>query len=182
MRTDGIIFQTPRLVVRRLMLADIQVYAALEGNPAVMRYITGRPRTFTESRDRLLCFIREYDSNPPHLGVWAVIEKGSGLYIGTASINPLPNSSHYQIGYKLHPGAQGKGYATELACQLLRQGFFRARLATLTAITHPANGASQRVLLKAGMLRQGFHFAYGENLPFFCLEKWQYVEGLQKRG
>ncbi|EMR04824.1 GNAT family N-acetyltransferase [Cesiribacter andamanensis] len=182
MPTRGQVFSTPRLLVRRLSLADMPLYAALEGNAEVMRYVTGRPRSFTESRDRLLCFIREYATNPPHVGLWAVVEKASGLYIGTASINPLPNSTLYQIGYKLHPGAQGKGYATELACQLLKQGFFRALLPRLAAVTHPANLASQRVLCKAGLQREGFHFAYGENLHFFSLDKQQYVERLQKRG
>lgn len=180
MATNGVVFRTPRLYVKKFASGDVKAYAALEGNAAVMRYISGRPRTFSESKKRFVGFVRNYKQSP-HTGVWGVFEKGSKVYKGTASLNPLPNSPYLQIGYKLHPGIQNKGYATEIARHLLRQAFMKAKLRKVTAVTDPANTASQRVLHKAGLQRNGFHPAYGTACTYFCLEHEQYFEGLRKR-
>ncbi len=181
MPTNAIIFRTTRLLVRQLSLSDLPAYRSVEGDPLVMRYITGRPRTPAESRARMLDFINNY-ATEPHTGVWAVIELSSSHYIGTASLSTLENCEELQIGYKLKPLAQGKGYATEIAKALVHHAFFKARLEKIVAVTHPHNKASQRVLLKAGMqLQQNFHYAYDQYLPFFALEKVQYLEHLRKR-
>ncbi|AHM59576.1 putative acetyltransferase [Flammeovirgaceae bacterium 311] len=175
------VFRTKRLLVRQFSQADLLPYRALEGNPTVMRFITGRPRTPAESRERLNNLIERYQMEPQS-GIWAVVLQGSQEYIGTASLFTLPNSPYLQIGYKLKPEAQGKGYATEIAEGLLYHSFFKAGLQKVVAVTHPQNKASQRVLKKLGMQPCGFLRAYDMMLTYFSLEKGQYLERLRKRG
>lgn len=179
MHHDVVILRTARLLVRKLTMADLPAYKAVEGDPKVMRYITGRPRTAAESDKRLRDFIQNYAEHP-FIGVWAVIENSSQQYIGTASIFSLEGCPFLQIGYKLTPWAQGKGYATEIAKALLHHAFFKVKLQKVVAVTDPHNTASQHVLLKAGMQRNGFHFAYDKYLFYFELEKAQYLEHLRK--
>lgn len=179
MHHDVVIFRTARLLIRKLTMADLPAYRAVEGDPKVMRYITGRPRTAAECDKRLRDFIQNYEEHP-QIGVWAVIENCSKQYIGTASIFSLEGSPYLQIGYKLTPLAQGKGYATEIAKALLYLAFFKVKLQKVVAVTDPHNKASQHVLLKVGMQRQGYHFAYDKYLCHFVLEKAQYLEHLRK--
>ncbi|WP_224996533.1 GNAT family N-acetyltransferase [Cesiribacter sp. SM1] len=175
------VFRTRRLLVRQLSHADLLPYRAVEGNPKVMRFITGRPRTPAECQERLNHIIERYQLEPLS-GIWAVVLQENHEYIGTASLFTLPNSPYLQIGYKLKPEAQGRGYATEIAAGLLYHSFFRAGLQKVVAVTHPQNKASQRVLKKLGMRACGFHKAYGMALTYFSLEKQQYLERLHKRG
>jgi ribosomal-protein-alanine N-acetyltransferase len=175
------VFRTKRLLVRQLCHADLLAYRAVEGNPNVMRFITGRPRTLAECRERLNDILERYQLEPLS-GIWAVVLQESQEYLGTASLFTLPNSPYLQIGYKLKPEAQGKGYATEIAEGLLYHSFFKAGLQKVVAVTHPQNKASQHVLKKMGMHVCGFHRAYGMMLTYFSLEKKQYLERLRKRG
>ena len=150
MLNNGVIFRTERLLVRKLIIADLPAFRAVEGNRGVMRYITGRPRTPAESEARLKDIIERYKEKPLS-GIWAVNEQESLQYVGTASLFTLPDCPYLQIGFKLKPSAQGKGYATEIARHLLHYSFFKAKLKQVVAVTHLQNKASQHVLKKIGM-------------------------------
>jgi RimJ/RimL family protein N-acetyltransferase len=57
-----------------------------------------------------------------------------------------------EVGYGFVPEYWGRGLATEIAQACVRIGFERLRLASLVAITTPANVRSQRVMAKAGLV------------------------------
>ncbi|MFT7589299.1 MAG: ribosomal-protein-alanine N-acetyltransferase [Limisphaerales bacterium] len=84
-----------------------------------------------------------------------------------------------RFGYRFHKAYWGKGYATECTRRLLEYGFTELQLNKVVAVSNPENIASHRVLLKAGLERNGNGFYYDHDLFFFELEKrkWEELNG-----
>lgn len=144
-----ILFETNRLIVRSYTNADYDNYFSLHGNPLVMKYI--RPAQTREDSDAK--FEETILNVPVHafMGRWAVEEKGSGVFIGSFVIIPIPDDpENTQLGYSLLPDRWGKGYATELTKEGIRYFYQRTSLSEIYGITETPNIASQKVLLKAG--------------------------------
>jgi RimJ/RimL family protein N-acetyltransferase len=59
------------------------------------------------------------------------------------------------IGYMLLPAERGKGYGTEAVQLMTDYLFLKKDIPRIHAETHPDNGASQRVLEKAGYVKEG---------------------------
>jgi RimJ/RimL family protein N-acetyltransferase len=64
-----------------------------------------------------------------------------------------------EIGWHLHPDAQGAGYATEAASAVMTDAA-TSGLQTVIAVTDPLNVASQRVCERLGMKLLGVTEAY----------------------
>lgn len=145
---------TERLALRRFTLDDLELLVRLHSDPRVMRYAGGlitREQTLDVLRTRTL----EYYDQHPGLGAWATLERSTGECVGLHLLNHIRGESFIQVGYLLYPEYWGRGYATEMTRRLLRYGFEALGLPQIVGITDPANVESQRVLLKAGLLRRG---------------------------
>ena len=70
-------------------------------------------------------------------------------------LNHIQGETDMQVGYALFTDFWGRGYATEMAMALLRYGYGTLGLPQINAITDRGNTASQQVLLKAGLERNG---------------------------
>ncbi|MBF9069594.1 GNAT family N-acetyltransferase [Streptacidiphilus fuscans] len=148
--------ETRRMLLRPFTEADLDVLAALHGDPQVMRYIdTGLPvpREVVE-RETLPRIIREYRELPPGLGRFAAEERESGVFLGWFALRPADSvglSGGIELGYRIRPDAWGQGFATEGARGLIRHAFLGLGLTEVVATTMAVNTASRRVLEKAGM-------------------------------
>lgn len=165
--------ETERLFLRRFTLDDLDLLDRLGQDPRVMAYLGGvkdRAATETMLRGRIL----EYYDQHPGLGIWATNERDTGRCVGFHVLNHIQGEADIQVGYALFPEAWGQGYATEMARALLRYGFTALDLPQIVAITNLGNVASQRVLLKAGMRRNGerllTHPAYADQGPMAWFE------------
>src|SRR4051794_41591487 len=118
-----------------------------------MRYVATGPMTELSVTERLL---EDYDAHQKRLGYsfWAVIERDSGALIGDAGLYRTP-AGEVELGYTLGYAWWGRGYATEAARAWLEAAFGPLELEEVVALAEPANGASLRVLEKAGMRRGG---------------------------
>ncbi len=149
-----VLLETERLVLRRFTEADADDLADLDGDPEVMRFITGgRPTPRDEIRDETLPrFIRAYERFEG-FGVWAAIEKATGGFIGWFEFYPPEGCGpeEAELGYRLRPSAWGKGYATEGSRALIRKGFTDLGVRRVVAETMVVNAASRRVMEKAGL-------------------------------
>ena len=146
--------ETERLMLRWLTEADVDNLFALDGDPAVMRFLSGGTLTPREviAREilpRFLGYYARYDG----YGVWAAIEKGSGDFLGWFSFHPHDDGDPGEValGYRLRRAAWGKGYATEGAHALIRKGFTELGAERVIATTYQDNLASRRVMEKAGL-------------------------------
>lgn len=145
---------TERLALRRWTADDLELYHALSSDPEVMRY-TGGVRTREQSAELLRERTLEYYEQHPGLGSWATIERATGACVGMHLLNHIRGESYIQVGYLLFPQYWGRGYATEMCVRVLRYGFAELGLPRIAAITELPHVASQRVLLKAGLRRDG---------------------------
>jgi RimJ/RimL family protein N-acetyltransferase len=144
---------TARLTLRRFTSDDADNLVALDSDLEVMRYLNGgiaTPRDVIE-REILPGFMVSYAPGGGY-GVWALIERVSGAFLGWASLRPDgQRPGEATLGYRLRPAAWGQGYATEAARALLAAAFRDSALQRVTATTYQDNAASRRVMEKLGM-------------------------------
>ena len=85
--------------------------------------------------------------------MWMLHDAASSAVIGRAILRHLDveGVDEIEVGYGFMPEYWGRGLATEIARACVRMGFDRLDVASLVAITTPANLGSQRVMRKAGL-------------------------------
>lgn len=149
--------ETERLLLSEVSLDDLQAFHHLHSIPEVDEFNTlGLPESISDTEKLLLPLIEAQSESPRTSYHWAIRLKASGEFIGSAGL--FLSNDKYKLGeiyYKLDPGYWGKGYATELARQLVRLGFEHFKLHKIEAGVATPNTRSIRVLEKIGMTREG---------------------------
>jgi RimJ/RimL family protein N-acetyltransferase len=146
--------ETGRLILRGHRLDDFDNYLALWTDPAVTRFIGGKPSSREEVWGRLLRNIGHWASLG--FGYWGIMEKDTGSFIGEAgfadfrreiepSLDDVP-----EIGWALVPHAHGKGYATEAVRAIITWGDAHFDFRRTACIIAPENEPSIRVAQKCG--------------------------------
>lgn len=173
MRDAGDALATPRLRLERFRPEDLDLLYRLHSDAEVMRYMGGT-RTRESSAALMKERILDYYAAHPGLGVWKTLERSTGAFAGFHALNTISGAEqHVQVGYCLLREFWGRGYAGEMATALLRYGYATLRLPQITAITEIPHLASQRVLLKCGLLRKGERTfaAYANGAPMAWFER-----------
>jgi ribosomal-protein-alanine N-acetyltransferase len=165
---------TERLGLRRFTLADRDWLCELYADADVTRYLGG---TLEPAPVDLLLHARildYYDANPG-LGIWMTEERATGARVGFHLLNNIQGETIIQIGFSLMKTAWGRGYGTEMAAALLRYGFVDLELPRIVGMANLPNVASQRVLEKIGLRRNGErafpHPAYAAAGPMAWFER-----------
>lgn len=160
---------TPRLALREFATADVDDLVALDSDPLVMRYIgDGSVSPGREAALGAIERVRRRYAEHPGTGVWHASRRDDGRFVGWISLKHCGDTPDIEVGYRLMAHAWGQGFATELARAMLRRGFAELGLARIIGVTHPDNLASQRVLLKAGLLDEGWGRYYDRDLRLFA--------------
>jgi ribosomal-protein-alanine N-acetyltransferase len=154
------VYETPRLLVRRWTLDDLEAFHGLFGDKRMWRYLpSDPPASIDESlamMQRMLARMQEWDG----YGSFAAVRHADGLIIGNALLRPLENGPEIEVGYHFAVPHWGNGYATEIARGAVRYGFENLRLDEIYGVVVQENIASRRVLEKAGLIwiRRDRHF------------------------
>ncbi|MFJ9695679.1 GNAT family N-acetyltransferase [Kitasatospora sp. NPDC101183] len=163
---------TERLLLRRFTPADGPDIAALDADPAVMRYLDAPVPPATTLAETLPEIIGDYDELPDGQGQFATFTRTDGRFLGWVSILPVtsqgltPGPGVLELGYRLTPAAWGHGYATEGALALVRHAFTTLGAERIVATTMAVNTGSRRVMEKAGLRYvRTFHGAWDDPLP-----------------
>lgn len=164
---------TERLGLRRFTAEDRDWVCGLYDDEEVTRYLGGRLPP--EGVDALLQErVFDYYDTHPGLGMWVTVERETGTPLGFHLLNNIRGETIIQVGFTLGRPAWGKGYATEMACALLRYGFIDLGLPRIHAMASLGNLASQRVLTRIGLRRNGErafpHPAYAREGPMAWFE------------
>jgi RimJ/RimL family protein N-acetyltransferase len=143
---------TERLVLRRWVDADRDVFAQINADPEVMRYRL-RPLTRQQS-DNLIDSIEAcFETNG--FGQWAVERVEDRRLIGFIGLEVAEDEALFSppvhIGWHLARDAWGRGYATEGAIAALDYVFDVVGLPEVVAHTTAANEKSQAVMCRLGM-------------------------------
>ena len=152
------------------------VYRMLS-DPNVTRYY---PPGFSVNQEDIL------SSMPRRLDRWrtqgfgqlGVFDKVSGRPAGYCGLQHLDGTAEIELFYGLTEEFWGRGLATEAARAMLRFGFETVTLASVCAVTHPENIASQRILDKLGFARavEPKRF-YGLDLVYFAFHGEDFEPG-----
>ncbi len=156
-----VFLKTERLVLRRFTEDDADNLFDLDGDPAVMRFLTGgRPTPRDAIWDEFLPRLLRYHERFAGFGFWAAVEKSTGGFLGWFEFRPPEGGGPDEValGYRLRRSAWGKGYATEGSRALIRKGFTELGVRRVVAQTMAVNTSSRRVMERAGLtLQRTFH-------------------------
>ncbi len=143
-------FSTPRLLAERLTPAHLPDVQRMDRNAEFMAHLGG-------VRDGVAT-LSYLERNLAHwathgFGLWLLRDRVHEALIGRAVVRHLDveGSDEVEVGYGFYPEFWGRGLATEVACACVRIGRTQLGLPSVVAVTLPTHGASQRVMLKAGL-------------------------------
>ncbi|MCH9646801.1 MAG: GNAT family N-acetyltransferase [Deltaproteobacteria bacterium] len=144
-------FETERLLMRPLEAADLDDLFALYRDPRVMKYITGEPRSRSETVAALERHLE--DHRKWGYGLCAAIHKADGKLVGRCGLIPWRFEGPWpaEIAWLFAPAYWGKGLGTEFGREMLRQAWGPLNLDSLVARTYTANQGSVNIMHKLGM-------------------------------
>ncbi|WP_432978126.1 GNAT family N-acetyltransferase [Dactylosporangium sp. CA-233914] len=155
------VLSTPRLLLREMDEGDLDDFAALLGDPQVMRYYP-RPRTRAETLEWIGRNRRRYHDDGH--GLWTMRLRADDSFAGDCglTVQRVDGVDELELGYHVVPRLQRTGLASEAAraCRDHAHRVLGAR--RVIAIIHPGNIASQRVALNAGLRLQKRTLGYGD--------------------
>lgn len=111
------IFETQRLVIRKLELLDLEGFFKLESNPLVLQYATGDVKTLLECEKELKDLIEKYDEENNDFWIYSIEHKLNNEFLGTVAL-VKDDEGNDEIGYRFIQEYWGNGYATEI-CEAL---------------------------------------------------------------
>lgn len=152
--------RTDRLLLRRFTPDDLDNLVELDGDPEVMRYLSGgRPTPREQLRDEVLPRFLAYYERGDDFGYWAAVDRDTQGFLGWFLFRPdrgvgpavTANRDGIELGYRLRRETWGKGYATEGSRALVTKGFKELGVQRVYAETMAVNTGSRRVMEKAGL-------------------------------
>lgn len=144
--------ETERLILRPYREDDRDAFAALNGHPEVGAWLGGvLTREQSDAMmDRITAHIAQHG-----FGFWAAERRADGRLVGAIGLmvmgDDLPAPGAIELGWRLHPEAQGAGLATEGAAAARDWAFAELGVPEVVAITADTNVRSQAVMRKIGM-------------------------------
>ena len=156
---------------------------AMNSDPEVMRYLSGKPETLDETR----AIIERVKARWIEVGYswWAFIDRETRQLVGAGCLQNLRREATLlpdldcplEIGWRLRRDAQGRGLATEAATAIVDFAFDVRGADELLAVCHPDNAASASVMARLGMQHLGFQRWYGKDLTTYRIAAAQWHAG-----
>ena len=146
---------------------DLNHLFALYSDPEIRKYFVEGVLTLEETKAGLERQVRGYPRYPG-LGMWAMIYKGTGTFIGRCGLLPceIDDKPEVEISYLLDKTFWHPGLATEAAQGILNYGFENLNLTRIVGLIAPGNIASQSVTERIGMiLERKVDGIAGDNYP-----------------
>lgn len=152
--TMTIMFETPSLTVRHLVPEDVDAMAAVYGDADAMRWVgDGSPLDRTGCEKWVEVTFANYRKRG--YGMAALELKTSGAVIGFCGIVHPDQQPEPEIKYALLKDYWGQGLASEAVAGMLLYSREQLGLPRVIATVAPENLASQRILIKSGMVETG---------------------------
>ncbi len=147
--------KTQRLLIRRLTVDDLPVFAGMNADPEVMRHFPA-PLTPVQS---LASYERIATHHDRHgFSVYAVCLKDTREFLGFTGFMIPQFENHFtpcvEIGWRFRKEFWHKGYATEAASACLQFARNGLTLREIVSFTSMYNSPSERVMQRIGMVFQ----------------------------
>lgn len=143
--------ETARLRLRPLCHEDLDALHELYGDPEIMRFITGEPRSLAKTRERLAEHID--DHRRFGFGLYATELKTTGKMIGRCGLLPAESAIGLEgeLAWMFKKSCWGRGLGTEIGLALLDFGLERPGVARIWAKAHRENHRSIAIMKRLGM-------------------------------
>ena len=162
-------FETDRLLVRQYTLCDIEPLFQVMSDCRVHTYTKDKDNPWNMQRTgKYVKFIIDQNFQTLDCFHGAVIEKSTNHLIGLCGLNPY-RPDEPEIEFKIGVSHWGKGYATELAKQIVRDAFATTNIKGIYGMAQPDNVASRRVLEKTGMTYIGIQVFRNHEDAFYYI-------------
>jgi [ribosomal protein S5]-alanine N-acetyltransferase len=161
------ILETERLVLRRLVLEDLDALFELYRDLEIRRYFPEGVLSYQQTRAELEWFLNGHPRFP-ELGLWAMVNKATGEFMGRCGLLPwtIQGQQEVEVAYLLGKKFWGQGYATEAALAIVRYAFEDLDLSRLICLIDPENLASVNVAQRIGMgFEQKMDGIDGDGIP-----------------
>ncbi|MDK1288468.1 GNAT family N-acetyltransferase [Pseudoalteromonas umbrosa] len=148
-------FETQRLRIRTLNSSDLHAVYQSRRDLETSKYI-GKPATIEDVQKRIEEASQPWKNIDGQKLLLVIEHKVSGDFIGEMLFK-FTHVAHQigEIGYRLSPTQQRKGYAYEAASALISQLFEHFALNKITAVCATENTASWQLMEKLGMQKEG---------------------------
>lgn len=148
---EGLILETPRLLLRKFTLQDVDALSAILSDPVVMEYYPAPlDRKGVEEWIRRNLDRYERDGH----GLWAMVLKANGELIGDCGciVQEVEGRNEVEVGYQVRRDLWGNGYATEAARACMIYAFRQPGVNRVISMIRPPNLRSRRVAEKNGLV------------------------------
>jgi RimJ/RimL family protein N-acetyltransferase len=154
--TSSFPIKTSRLALRPYEPGDLAFLHSMFSREDVCRYLPWTPMDLDQAQAKLEQRVRQtHIETDGDAFVLIAEESDTGRTVGEFMLRLKSLASRQgELGWSLHPDAQGRGFATEAAREMLRIGFDELRLHRIVAGCDSRNTASLRVMERLGMRRE----------------------------
>jgi RimJ/RimL family protein N-acetyltransferase len=137
------IFETERLLIRKLVLDDLHAFHELESNPLVLKYATGEPKAFNDNEKELVSLISIYNRPKNDFWIYAIERKIDKCFVGTVAL--VKDNIDDEIGYRFIEKYWKLGYGSEV-CKGLISYCKKIGMKKIIAYVVDENRASAKIL------------------------------------
>jgi RimJ/RimL family protein N-acetyltransferase len=144
---------TKRLALRPWTVGDAAAALSVYGDNEVARWLApamDRVQDLAAMRLLLQQWVAEDARMTTPAGRWAIEDLQDGRLIGGATLLPLPPDDEFEIGWQLHPGAWGHGFATEAGLAMAEWAFDQG-IEQVIALVRPTNTRAAATVRRIGM-------------------------------
>lgn len=148
------LLRTERLLLRDWSVRDAEAALTIYPYEDIARWI-GPGQQYDSPLEAMRIVLREWAAAQGAMttghGRWAIVLPETDTLVGAITLLPMPvPEADVEIGYRLAPGHQHLGYATEAARALARWAF-RHSLVEVFALVSPENASAAATARRIGM-------------------------------
>jgi len=141
-----VIFETQRLLVRKLVISDLKPFHEMQSNPKVMQYADGEVKSLEDHESELRDLIEFYKKESNDFWIYAIERKLDDEFIGTLAFVE-DDQKEDEIGFRFLEKYWGFGYGFEICKGLILYGK-SIQLPKLIGYVVDVNVASAKILEK----------------------------------
>jgi RimJ/RimL family protein N-acetyltransferase len=167
---EGLILETPRLLLRKFTPQDVDALLSVLGDPVVMEFYPApldRKRVVEWITRNLARYERDGH------GLWAMVLKDTGELIGDCGciLQEVEGRNQVEVGYQVRRDLWGRGYATEAARACMIYAFGQLGANRVISMIRPPNLRSRRVAERNGLVCEKVIFWRGYDHCIYATEK-----------
>lgn len=148
----GPVLETERLTLRPLAMEDFPRWAEMMGDPEAAKFLGGAQPAAVAWRG-FMSMAGAWSLTG--VSMFSLVERHTGLWLGRIGPWTPHGWPGTEVGWGLHPDAQGKGYGVEAATATIDYAFDVLGWTDVIHCIDPDNTPSQRLAERLGSYNQG---------------------------